>query len=151
VRVLSYLISSSLIHRNGFFSPFFLSGFEAPKWFPASLYVSRLLSLFGAEKNTNSFFQNLKTFWGQQYVYKIHTKAQKIKKVSKEIRICQLMGADGFGVSRTHSRFFSKRNSDVANAETLYLLKQCLSSGRLLAGSFETPCFSEVSQLFDSL
>ena len=116
MRVFSYLISSSLIHRNGFFSPFFLFGFGAPKWFFANLYVSRLLSLCDVEKNTNSFFQNLKTFWGQQYVYKIHTKAQRIKNVSNEIRICQLMGAGVSGVSRTHSRFFSKRSSDVANA-----------------------------------
>ena len=80
----SYLASSTFIHRKGSFLLLFLSDFKMSKWFSKKegidLYILPSSSLPDVEENINTFCQNLQTLWGQQYVYKIHAKTQKIKK-----------------------------------------------------------------------
>ena len=117
MNLLSYFASSIFIHRNGFLSPFFMLGRQVLSLFSKhedlGLSLLRLSSLFDVEKKTNNFRQMLQTFWGQQYVYKIQAKTQKINKASKEIRTCQPVETDG---SSAHFRFVPKKRSDVASA-----------------------------------
>jgi conjugal transfer pilus assembly protein TraU len=117
MNLLSYLASSTFIHRNGLLSPF-LFGCIVLRCFSKNedlgLSLSRLSSLFDAEKNTNSFCQTLQTLWGQQYVYKIHAKTQQINKASKEIRACHPIETEE---SSAHARLSSKRGSDVASPD----------------------------------
>jgi hypothetical protein len=111
MKIHPHFAPSTCIHRSFFL--LFLLGIEALKRFFTSLNVLRFSTVWGVEENTNNFLQNFQTLRGKQYVYRIHAKAEKIKRVSKEIRGCQLAGLK----ASAHSRLSSKRGSNVARLD----------------------------------